>query len=123
MSDICSLGMCKLRQNTPLAYSGFLTCLARWIAKHDLLALWALKFTFREPQTARMEAEMEGNDPMSEARHAVGFFFCVKTFTGDKTVVILKANVPTGTRVQLEDVYIYIYYTHYNLLSLLLLLL
>ena len=51
------------------------------------------------------------------------FFFCVKTFTGDKTVVILKANVPTGTRVQLEDVYIYIYYTHYNLLSLLLLLL
>ena len=68
MSDICSLGMCKIRQNTPLAYS-------RWIAKNDLLALWALKFTFREPQTARMEAEMEGNDPMSEARHAVGGFF------------------------------------------------
>lgn len=73
--------MCQLRQNTPLAYSGFLTCLtARWIVKNDLLALWVLKLTFREPQTARMEAEMEGNDPMSEARHAVGGFSCVKTF-------------------------------------------
>lgn len=55
-----------------------------------------------------MEAEMEGNDPMSEARHAVGGFSCVKTFVdGDKTVVILKASVSTGTRVQLEDVYVY----------------
>lgn len=55
-----------------------------------------------------MEAEMEGNDPMSEARHAVGGFFVWKLLeTGDKTVVIWKANVSTGTRVQLEDVYIY----------------
>ena len=63
----------------PLAY-GFLTCLTARLIANDLLAFWALKFTLREPKTARMEAEMEGNDPMSEARHAVRCFSCVKSF-------------------------------------------